>query len=106
MLGGDDGERRVPAIARRNQDSIDVLPREQLELIVVHLAAAVSILFVDDGLDFLAPLVAHVANCDESRPVDIEKFAEDMRTARADADASESDLVAGGNSPCSLAENH
>ena len=61
-LRGHDGQQRVPAIARGDQDGIDVLPLPQVVHVGVHLAVAVAVMPVDLGLDLFPPLVASIAD--------------------------------------------
>ena len=70
------------------------------------LAVAVAILLIDHRLDFFAPFIADVADRDEFRLAEAEQFTEDVRTARAYADAAKDNLVARRNGPGSLAEHH
>ena len=62
---GEHGRGRVPAVARRDVDGVDVLARKHFAHVDVHLAVLVAVVRVGPVLDALAAFLPHVADRDE-----------------------------------------
>ena len=86
----------VPAIAGGDQESVDVVPRQQLGGVAVHLAVVVLVIAIDRALDLLAGALADVGDGDETNPLVAEQLPQVAHAAVADADAAETDGVADG----------
>ena len=88
------GRGRVPAVARRDVDGVDVLAREHFAHVDVHLAVLVAVVRVGPFLDALAAFLPHVADRDELHVLLRQHpAAEHAAAAPSESDAGHHDAV-------------
>ena len=89
-----DGDARVPAVARRGVDHVNVGTRQQLAHVDVGLAVVVAVVGVDDLLHGFTARLPHVADGDELHVFSRQHpAAQDALSASAQADAGHGDAV-------------
>ncbi len=96
ILAGVRGEHRghgVPAIARGDQDGVNVRPRKQGAEIVMHGAVRIAIMRVHHFLGALQAVPAGVADRGKVNGFERQKIGQDMPGAMAHADAAKHDTV-------------
>ena len=93
-LCGVDARGGVPVGAGGNEDGVDVAAVEELAEVLVHRAGIIAVLLVGHLLDADAPVFLDVADRRELDVVLLEKAAEVVSAAVADADAAEDDALA------------
>src|ERR1035437_7791364 len=92
-------EQRMPAVARGDQQGVDILARPQLLLVGVHRAIVVAVFLVHHGLDGFTAFIAHVADRHELHVRLTQEAAQIAGAAAADAEAAHADAVAGRYGP-------
>ena len=93
-LGGEHRHQAVPVGTGGDQHRVDVLAVEHLAEVAVHRAVVGAVLRVGNLLDGLAATLFHVGDGGEGHIGLLEKTAEVVFTAAADADAADDDPLA------------
>ena len=88
-LGSENGGQRMPMVAGRDQHRIDVLAAEDFEHVPALITILVAVMPVSHSPDDLAPFFLHVGDRHELHVALLEKRAEVLPPARADADAAQ-----------------
>ena len=89
-----DADERMPSFAWRDDDRVDVLPRQELAKIGEAQAGLVAVVLIDRGLELLERFLADVADRDDADVGHLQESAHVAAAHPADADVPERDAVA------------
>ena len=95
VVGRQNGRGGVPVRAGRDQDGVDVVPRQEFAQVNVGGAIGVAVAGIRPAFDRRAAIPAHLANRGKAHVRFAEETPEHVSAAAADADGAESDPFTG-----------
>ena len=87
----------MPAVARRDENEVDIVADEKVFHVFVHGALLVAVHLVGATFDVFAPFAANVADSAEANVGSREEFTKVFVAARADSNRAHTKFIAWGN---------